>query len=713
MELSVHKRKRIFLLFFLGIGLPSLLLGYLAFRGIQNDRALLEKRRLDEHHRIAELITRSIDENIFEVEQVYLNSIINRQGISQPAFLHSLESVKDQHPLVEEVFLFQNLEKIRFPISKLLFLPNGSTQRLFPSSRTPSLNRKIQTGQKLEFQQKKYREALSIYQQAIKQVANPQVKGELWNTIARVQKKAKLYQNAIKSYETIAQDFSQVRIADGIPLGLSARLELGSLFFAIDDSLSSIKIFIELYRDLINREWTLEKAQYEFFAQNIKNSIDDILSQESLPDQVLSYKSTFQELLSGESKQKETTEKLLEFQESAATDLQAKIPLKLDDFPDSRKRFILGIGRNSYLVSFLSQSQGNRNQTNEIWGLLLDANYLRDNLLRQALQRHVSYEETEWIVRGRDGQTILASGSAPSGSVTVRTNFTGNFPDWSLEFYQQDPRLFETFLTSRRGIYFYMFLLIAGILIFGLILTVRIVAHELELAKMKSDFVSTISHEFKSPLTSIRQLAEMLQTGRVPSEERRQKYYDTLLEQSERLSLLTDNVLNFAKMEEGRKEFEFEKIDIGTLLLEIVSAVQDRVSHEDFEIQLKIEKSLPSIMADSASISQSITNLIDNAIKFSGKAKKIVVKSFTEDQYLVISVQDFGIGIKKEELGKVFDRFYRVGDELTRTVKGSGLGLTLVKQIVEAHQGKVHVESEPGQGSTFSMKLPFRIIGDG
>jgi len=239
------------------------------------------------------------------------------------------------------------------------------------------------------------------------------------------------------------------------------------------------------------------------------------------------------------------------------------------------------------------------------------------------------------------------------------------------------------------------------------------VTHELELAKMKSDFVSAISHEFKSPLTSIRQLAEMLQTGRVPSEERRQKYYDTLLEQSERLSLLTDNVLNFAKMEEGRKEFEFEKTDISALLKEVVPVVQDRVSHEDFEIQLKIENSLPSIMADSTAISQSITNLIDNAIKFSGKAKKIVVKSFTEDQYLVISVQDFGIGIKKEELGKVFDRFYRVGHELTRTVKGSGLGLTLVKQIVEAHQGKVHVESEPGQGSTFSIKLPSRRIVNG
>jgi len=688
--------------------LPSLLLGYLAFRGIQNDRALIEKRRLEEHHRIAELITRSIDENIFEAEQAYLNSIINRQGISQHAFLHSLESLKNQHPLVEEVFLFQKLEKIHFPVSKLLFLPDGSTQHLFPPSRTPTLLRKIQAAQQLEFQKKRYRDALLSYQRTMGEVSDPKLKGELLSAIARVQKKAKLYQNAIKSYETIAQDFSQVRIADGIPLGLSARLELGSLFFAIDDPLSSIKTFIELYRSLINREWTLEKAQYEFFAQNIKNSIDDILSQESLPSQVQSYKSTFHELLNEESKQKEKTEKLLEFQENAAADLEAKIPLKLADFPDSRKRFILGIGRNSYLVCFLSQPQENRNQTNEIWGVLLDANYLRDTLLRQALQRYVSSEETEWIVRGRNGQTILASGSAPSGSVTVRTNFTGNFPPWSLEFYQQDPRLLETFLTSRRGIYFYMFLLIAGILIFGLILTVRIVAHELELAKMKSDFVSAISHEFKSPLTSIRQLAEMLQTGRIPSEERRQQYYDVLLEQSERLSLLTDNILNFAKMEEGIKEFKFEKVNINALLEDIVSTIQDRVRHEGYVIQTKFEKSLPSIMGDSAAITQAIANLIDNAIKFSGESRKIIVSSFTDDKYLVVAVQDFGLGIRKEEIDKVFERFYRGGDELTRIVKGSGLGLTLVKQIVEVHHGTVHVESELGRGSTFSISLPLQ-----
>ena len=708
MGLSIHKRKRILLLFFLGIGLPSLLLGYLAFRGIQNDRALLEKKRLDEHRRIAEMVTRSIDESIFEVERTFLNTVANRQGMAKPAFSESLESLKNQHPLVEEVFLFQDFKKIHFPVAKLLFLPDGSTQRFSVSSPTPALASKIQAAQQMEFQKKRYRDALINYQRTMAEVSDPLVKGELLSAVARVQKKSKLFQDSIKSYETIAKDFSQARIADGIPLGLVARLELGSLFLGINDPLNSAKTFTELYKSLIQREWRLEKAQYDFFTQRAKESIDEILSRPSLPSQFQSYKSTFQVLEGEEKKQRNITERLLDFQESSAADLQAKISRDSDTPRDSAKRFTLEIGKHSYLVSLLNQPAGKGAENNETWGLLLNAEYLKDNLLNQALHGDVSSEKTEWFVRGRDGKVILKSESATSGSVTVKTNFAGNFPDWFLEFHQQEQRLLETFLTSRRGIYFYMFLLIAGILIFGSILTIRTVSHELELAKMKSDFVSTISHEFKSPLTSIRQLAEMLQAGRIPSEERRQKYYDVLLEQSERLSLLAENILNFAQMEEGRKKFEFKRVDIGALLQEIVSTIQDRVRHEDFVIQTKIEKSLPLIEVDSAALTQAINNLVDNAIKFSGEAKKVVVSSFMKDQYLVFAVQDFGVGIKKEEIDKVFERFYRGGDELTRMVKGSGLGLTLVKQIVEAHHGSVHVESEPGHGSTFSIKLPLQ-----
>jgi len=285
-------------------------------------------------------------------------------------------------------------------------------------------------------------------------------------------------------------------------------------------------------------------------------------------------------------------------------------------------------------------------------------------------------------------------------------DFVSRFPDWSLELYQQPPDLLKTFLGSPRGIYSYMFLLIGGILVFGLVLTIRTVSHEMALARMKSDLVSTISHEFKSPLAAIRQLAEMLHSGRLPSEERRQKYYDILLEQSERLSLLIDNVLNLARIEEGRNEFFFEAADLGILLQEVVSSIREQVGHEGFEINFDAGKESVTAQVDRESLSQAIANLLDNAVKYSGDSKKVVVRLSVEDNQAIIAVRDSGIGIRKEELDKVFERSYRCGDELTRTGRGTGLGLSLVKEIVAAHKGSVHVESEPGKGSTFSIRLP-------
>ena len=713
MELGVKKRKKIFLLFFLGIGVPSLLLGYFAFRGIQNDQALLEKGKLDDHLRAAEQVTSSINQSISEVEQAFLKALSSQDSSEERDFIQPLKDFANRCPLVEEAFLFRNDDEIRLPAAELLFFSDGTLTNSAVSSTQSSLNQAFRTAQQLEFQQRNYRKALSSYQRAMEQVSDRQLKGECLSAIARVQKKAKLLENAIESYKKISEDYSQVQITAGIPLGLASRLELGLLYQETGDILNAIKTHTELFSSLTNSEWPLEEAAYVFFSESVKKSIQDIFSQEPLPSGIFAFKKTYKNLENEEQDRRKQTERLLLFQERAATDIQAKMPPDPGDSSILSKRCVVEIGRSVYFVSLFRLDQGKRSDHPERWGILLNTSYLKDSLLWQSLQNHAPSEKSSWIVRGREGQTVLASENVLSGTPIVKTNFTKSFPDWILEFYREEPRLFEAFLTSRRGIYFYIFLLIGGILIFGLILTVRAVSHELELARMKSDFVSTISHEFKSPLTSIRQLAEMLQTGRVPSKGRRQKYYDVLLEQSERLSLLTENILNFAKMEEGRREFIFEKTDIKSLLEDLVSSVQERVRHEGFTVQLEMEDSLPLILADRDAITQAIHNLIDNAIKYSGKVKRVVVKSYKEDQDLVIAVKDFGIGIKKEERDKIFDRFYRGGERLTFRVKGSGLGLTLVKLIIDAHHGSVRVESEPEQGSTFSVKLPLEPANRG
>jgi signal transduction histidine kinase len=702
----MHQRRRIILLFGAGIVLPSLLLGYLAFRGIQNDRALLEKERLEETRRTANLVLRAVDDEITAVEGALSKAVTGLAESPSAELAPTLEKLAAVSPLVEQVFYLQDFKAIHFPISRFLFVPDGRRETGPSPPADPSESAEIQVAQRLEFQQKNYPRALAAYRQALKRANDPRLVGIILNAVARVQKKSGLLKEAVSTYENIVREHGGVVIPGGLPLGPSAALEICGLSREFEDFAKSLQTSVGLYRSLLRRDWNLERAEFEYFIERARSHIETFFSSPPPGLDLQPIKSEFQDLGAEETAQRIRTERMLAFEQGAAPALEAKTAGGPEASNPSFARLALDIGNLSFLVSIERPTARAGNASDRTWGIIIDAERLRENTLGQALRDRFPSGETSWAVKGRDGSVILASENPTSGPVTFRTNFVSNAPDWTLEFHQAPPRLLKAFLLSRRGLYSLVFLLIAGILIFGLILTIRSVSHELELARMKSDFVSTVSHEFKSPLTSIRQLAEMLQSGRVPSEERRQKYYDVLLEQSERLALLTDNILSLAKIEEGRAEFTFETTDISVLLTEVVTSIQERVRHEGFDIGLDVEGPIPLLAVDRTALSQAVTNLVDNAIKYSGDSRRISVSASLEEQAVAIAVQDFGIGIKKEDIDRVFERFYRGGDELTRTVKGSGLGLTLVREIVAAHRGKVHVESEPGRGSVFSIRLP-------
>jgi signal transduction histidine kinase len=205
-------------------------------------------------------------------------------------------------------------------------------------------------------------------------------------------------------------------------------------------------------------------------------------------------------------------------------------------------------------------------------------------------------------------------------------------------------------------------------------------------------------------------MAEMLVHDRVPSPERQRKYYTSILKQSERLSHLINNILDFSKMEEGKRSFLFEKADIVPFVRDIVETFLQHTADQGFLIDLVIPEPLPDVVFDGEAMEQVVHNLLDNACKYSGDSRKIEVHLLSKGNKIVISVRDFGVGIKKEDLDKIFSRFYRAGEELTQTIKGSGIGLTIVKQIVEAHHGEIAVESSPGKGSTFTVRLPLTGI---
>jgi signal transduction histidine kinase len=338
----------------------------------------------------------------------------------------------------------------------------------------------------------------------------------------------------------------------------------------------------------------------------------------------------------------------------------------------------------------------------------MDPDYILNNIVHQSILGNANKSNFSWEVTDVNGEQLLKSEYIPENTSPVNTVFPSNLPSWSLLLYPENSGLFVSLFRPDQSLFLYIFIAIVIILACGLFFTLQTVNNELHLSKMKSYFISTVSHEFKSPLTSIRQMAEMLVRDRVPSAERQRKYYTSILKQSERLSHLIDNILDFSKMEEGHKLFHFEKADIIPVVRDIVESFQQHTADQGFHINLAIPEPLPDVVFDREAMEQVMHNLLDNAYKYSGDSREIEVHLLSKGNKIIISVRDNGVGIRKEDHDKIFSRFYRAGEELTQTVKGSGIGLTIVKQIVEAHHGEITVESSPGKGSTFTVILPMK-----
>jgi signal transduction histidine kinase len=242
-------------------------------------------------------------------------------------------------------------------------------------------------------------------------------------------------------------------------------------------------------------------------------------------------------------------------------------------------------------------------------------------------------------------------------------------------------------------------------LIAGTYFIARAIRREMEVSRMQSDFVSAVSHEFRSPLTSIRHLSEILELGRVPSEERRQVYYSTLVRETRRLQRLVEALLNFGRMEAGARPYRFEECEAAALI--------HRVAGE-FDAELaagrRLELSGPEkacvVDGDPDALSVALRNVIDNAFKYSPDGPTVWVEWRVENARVAIQVRDQGLGITAAERRAIFRKFVRGSAAAAANVKGSGVGLAMVRHIVAAHRGEIRVESEPGSGSTFIILLP-------
>ncbi|MHC4470399.1 MAG: sensor histidine kinase [Planctomycetota bacterium] len=305
-----------------------------------------------------------------------------------------------------------------------------------------------------------------------------------------------------------------------------------------------------------------------------------------------------------------------------------------------------------------------------------------------------------------EGNSVVAGPGDPDRRILAKGRFEGALPFWTPIVTVLDPGFAERrTAASRRLHYWIMGVSIAGILAAAWFV-LRTVKHELHDAKMKSDFLSTVTHELKTPLTSIRMFIETLMEGRVKDEGERREYLGVISREADRLTGLIQRVLDLARLEGRTAALNRKSADLGAILAESADIFRRRMAGGDAELEVAVPDDLPKAKVDPGAVQELLLNLLSNALKYGGK--RIRLGASVRDGNAVLEVEDDGIGIAEEEQGRIFEKFYRADDSLARSVEGSGLGLALVGEIARAHGGSVGLFSKKGEGSRFTVTLPLR-----
>jgi signal transduction histidine kinase len=306
-----------------------------------------------------------------------------------------------------------------------------------------------------------------------------------------------------------------------------------------------------------------------------------------------------------------------------------------------------------------------------------------------------------------DGSGVLLAGDEKAkGKPFVTAALGGDLSGFSVKLYFGNDEVFEKFAKRQIAIYTWTGVLVILLIFAAGGVAVVVVSRQIRLNRMKNDFIATVSHELKTPLASMRVLVDTLLEGNIKDETQAEEYLRLTSKENERLSRMIDNFLTFSRMERNKKAFSIAQAKPAAIAGDAIEAAKTKYAAQNCELSVDIADNLPEIQADHDAIVTVIVNLLDNACKYTGDDKKISLKVFADDGNVCFAVSDNGIGIARRHIRRLFDSFYQVDQTLSRKAEGCGLGLSIVKFIVDAHKGKISVDSKPGKGSIFTVKIP-------
>ncbi len=542
-----------------------------------------------------------------------------------------------------------------FPRGRLLFYPEASL------AQTPAPANLFAKAADMEFRQRDYAKAVAALRPLARH-ADPVVRAEAHSRLGRSLLKAGRAAEALAAFDELAR--AGATPVAGLPAELVAREARLLVFEKQKDAPAAQREAAALLAALHGSGWRVSHAAFEFYTAEAARVLGTAAS---APPRSLSASAAVESLWEKWRSGEEPPAGRRIFREA-----NQAILVVWRGTPERLAAFALG-------------------------GQYVEAQWLKP------LQPMLGQYNTRLALADSDGHAVL--GAVPGGNApqSVRLASATQLP-WTVHAVIADPSAAAA--SGARalivtGAATLLLLVLAGTYFIG-----RAAAREVAFARLETEFVSSVSHEFRTPITAIRQLTELLAGGRVESDTDRNEYYQVLAREGERLHRLVEGLLTFGRLEAGAMHFRFQPLDSAGLVNSVVEEFQRDAEARGHHVEFHGNGSSPQLWADRAALSCVLWNLLDNAVKYSPDCSTVWVEIAREKQRVAIRVRDQGVGIPPEEQQQIFQKFVRGAAAKTGGIRGAGVGLAMARQIVAAHHGDILVESRPGAGSTFTVLLP-------
>jgi len=653
---------RLTLVFILAVLVSGSILTYFSINNISNLKELTEKRILEEQRDLAAQFTENLGQEIEGITGRFEQEIIPSR-----LFIDSLRKSANAHVFIKQSFLLQNNGVFLYP--NFSFIPENSAN----ANRSSRYRTTFSKGETAEFQSNNFRLASNHYRSAIKYGQNATDSAKAMNAVARVSIKSGETEKALNQYNSILNNFCNATDEYGIPyLNFAIRN-----FVTVHDTalvarvLKSAALCLEkMESGEIPLAWQTEELLVQF-SEWLKNS---------------SFQKNKKRIADLTSRIQQQINFFNRWQNEISATLENENSLNHQQVSHSFRVL------NSYSASPTELLLVNSGE-HFTYGFLIDGDALFQSTLKEVSNMDTEFDYSIAFPLGY-------SNNQPDISYTALLNPW--FPRQPLRIKLDDENAIPKIIRKRSWIYGVASTLLLVAMLLGIYLILRDIAREKRLARLRADFISNVTHELKTPLTSIYMFTESLLLGRVKPAKAKNEYLSVILKESERLKRMISNILEFSKMEKGKPDYFFTVTNMAALINGSLQEMDYWLEKENFEVITELDESI-EMKVDADKLKQAFVNLISNAVKYSCAEKKLEIKLYRNKHDVEVEFRDQGIGISQKQLSRIFEKFFRADPK--EGISGTGLGLTVVKEIVEAHGGTINAESQVNKGSKFSVIL--------